>query len=926
MTSLTTEPTAGERGRIGDRLTAFTACLPAKPQGMVLIFTAPDAAEALEQRFATALSIEEGDPLPPEGSVGLLILDGRRGDTAFRRRLIATVGRQGVVARIGRKGSWAVYPSPDSPEQLWTRGWPKPQIHSRRMQLRRNVGLATAELRGVPRLDVQAFGKEASPTLADLVAEDVGARLGQTFALRGVVAAGVTVLRLTSDTDDIAVRLSCTDRGLVPHVGDTIALDVPGLRGLIPPVIARGTTADVPWVATPWLPYARGSRSKAARISSARLLERVALMLEARPLGRTSPGWAEAWVDRVDLLPNDHRDRLVTLLRRLEGGLSVGWCHGDPWAGNVLYDGSRGYVIDWDNAVSDAPIGLDRLLIELLGQDRSSAQPMSGLCHMLIDSEDIGPVGGRRWLSWDRQTRVALLVAAYLVYLRNRALHDLGASGLQAELAGLRRLADLGLGRSTQPASAMTTSSGAGWLGLGAGMVKASQTIVLLVLAAMLAPSAIGVLSIGALVLNVISTLSDLGSSTALVYWRGDAERAARSALSIAIASAAVLTTSAWLIAPWLADALHAGSTGIDVIRGLSLCLPFISVAGVSQELLRRDLAFKRRVVPDIIGALAGGAIAVVLAAQGHGAMSLVIGQLVQYALIMVLCWVMRPPVLPRWNRNDASGLISYGGGLAGANVVQLLMLNVDYIIVARYLGTQPLGAYSMAFRLAYMPYLLIAVVLGGAAFAHLCRLEGSAVGEGLMRTVGNTLILVAPLYVGVILLAPDLEILGGKWAPAVPALRWLAVYGLALSFLNLCMVGLNAVSRTRDTFVLNLIHLGLLVALLLATVRGGVTSVGVAQAIAGGTSLLIGILFVRRRVSGLRVRLIGRRVIATGIGSLAMVGTWVLCETFLPPTRGSLADLLTDGPLLLGTFMACAVVLDPSTRERIARLRGGRR
>nr|WP_246280175.1 oligosaccharide flippase family protein [Nocardioides daedukensis] len=466
---------------------------------------------------------------------------------------------------------------------------------------------------------------------------------------------------------------------------------------------------------------------------------------------------------------------------------------------------------------------------------------------------------------------------------------------------------------------------GAGWLGLGAGVVKLSQTVVLLILAAILAPSALGVLAIGALVLNVTSAVTDLGSSTALVYWRGNVERAARSALTLALGLGLGLTALAWVLAPWLSSALRSGDLGADVIRGLMLCLPFYSVAGVSQELLRRELAFKRRVVPDIIGALVGSVLAVLLALSGRGVYSLVIGQLAQAALIMVLCWAMRPPVRPGWRGSDVTGLVSYGGHLAGANILQLLMLNLDYLIVARVLGPEPLGIYSMAFRLAYMPYLLVSVVLCGAAFAHLCRLEGDAVGRALAQVVTVLVTLTLPLYLGMILLAPQLELLGHQWGPGVPALRVLAVYGLVLSLVHLAVVALNSVDRTRDGFLLNLLHLVLLAALLFWWSARGIEMVAMAQLVAGAAMLVAAVLVCRKQITGFGWRSIAVRLAPVGVGAVLMTVAALVAHHFFPGSVISVVGLLLVGALMVLVYLSPLVLLGRRSGLLAGELPGGR-
>jgi O-antigen/teichoic acid export membrane protein len=448
------------------------------------------------------------------------------------------------------------------------------------------------------------------------------------------------------------------------------------------------------------------------------------------------------------------------------------------------------------------------------------------------------------------------------------------------------------------------TAKGAGWLGLGAGVVKSSQTLVLLILAALLEPSAMGILAIGALVLNVTSAITDLGSSTALVYWRGDAERAARSALTVALGFSLLLTGAAWAVAPWMSEVLNTGEVGVEVIRGLMLCLPFLSVAGISQELLRRDLAFKRRVLPDIVSALAGATVSVVLATSGHGVHSLVVGQLVQAVLVMILCWVMRPAVVPGWRRSDVAGLVAYGGHLAGANIVQLLMLNVDYVIVAHQLGSSALGVYSMAFRLAYMPFLLVGMVVAGAAFALLCRMEGPAVGRAVGK-VGVALALVAvPLHVGMFLLAPQLELLGHKWDAGVPALRWLALYGLVLSALHLVVTALNAVSRTRDGLLLNLLHLVLLTGMLLVAAQRSVELVAVAQVLAVTAVLAVAVPLLRRRVEGLSAATVLPALGPVAVGAVLMTVVAVGLHAAMPWTVVSVPGLLLVGVLMVAAYV----------------------
>ena len=66
------------------------------------------------------------------------------------------------------------------------------------------------------------------------------------------------------------------------------------------------------------------------------------------------------------------------------------------------------------------------------------------------------------------------------------------------------------------------------------------------------------------------------------------------------------------------------------MIRGLTVVLPCLAVAGVTTELLRRRLAIARRIVPDTVSAVVGAVVAIGLVTQGVGVMALVAGQVTQ--------------------------------------------------------------------------------------------------------------------------------------------------------------------------------------------------------------------------------------------------------------------------------------------------------
>jgi O-antigen/teichoic acid export membrane protein len=553
---------------------------------------------------------------------------------------------------------------------------------------------------------------------------------------------------------------------------------------------------------------------------------------------------------------------------------------------------------------------------------------MADACAQMIDGRLPIPheVGGRPFREWDADTRTAFVVAAFVQYLRNRSLHDLGSAGLAEELDTL--LAALPAAGAEQqhradepaPAAAGRAARGAIWLGLGAAVVKGAQTAVLLVVAALLAPSALGLLSLGALVMNIAQALGDIGAGLALVYWRGDPRRAARTALTISAVTSTSITAVLWVTAPALGAALHAGPDATWVLRGLVSVLPCYGIAIVSQELLRRELAFVRRVVPDIVAALAGAVISIVLAARGHGLAGVVVGQIAQGVLTLLLVWVVGQVIRPGWNREDARRLLRYGRQMTAAGVLGLVLINVDYVLVSRVLGGTALGEYSLAYRLAYLPYVNIGYVISGAAFAYLCRVSGRANGLATQRVVTAAMTVMTPICLGLALFADQLRLLGDKWQPAVPVVRWLALYAVLLSLAQLIYTALNSIGRPGATTKLRLLHLASLVVLLVLLVHEGIVAVAVAQAVAGASAAVAGLVVGHRLVTGLRIARLARALLPLLVGAVAMVAVAMTLHATLPWTTVSVPGLFLVGAPAVAAYLIPVVLLGRTDVARIVR------
>jgi O-antigen/teichoic acid export membrane protein len=454
---------------------------------------------------------------------------------------------------------------------------------------------------------------------------------------------------------------------------------------------------------------------------------------------------------------------------------------------------------------------------------------------------------------------------------------------------------------------------GALWLLLGSWGAKGAQTLMLLVLAKVLAPAQFGILAIAALTYNVLAALNQLGVGDALAYLSDDIGRASRTALSMLTGAGLLLAALTWALSPAIAHFFHSPGATL-VLKGFALGLPFDAAAQVPIALMTRALQFARRTVTDTVPTLIGTAVTIGVIIAGHPLPGLVAGQVAGAVARAVVAMAIGPRYRPGWSTAMMRKLLSYGGYLSAADMLNFGLLNVDYITVGHVLGPVALGYYSLAYRICFMPYLSISVVANGAVFPYYCRLPTR---EAKARTAENTLSLInavsIPWFAGLVLFAGDIGLLGHKWAPAVGAVRFLAVYGFFLSAILGALQILKAVGRTDLVFFGRGAHLAVLTAVLVLTVRGGITVVALDQAVvAAGIAAVTGYWTVR--YASLRAAAVGRSVALPVVGALGMVPVVLLLGRIIPGLGSvpSWTALLILGPLALAAFAAIILVVMP--------------
>jgi PST family polysaccharide transporter len=457
------------------------------------------------------------------------------------------------------------------------------------------------------------------------------------------------------------------------------------------------------------------------------------------------------------------------------------------------------------------------------------------------------------------------------------------------------------------------------WLFLVNLVGKGTQMGVTLVLAAFLTSKGLGLVALAVALVNIGQVVQSMGVYDVVSRTDRDPRRVAGTLLVLSAGVGVVLALGLVLAADGIARALDAPDVA-PMVRLAALSLPFSAVAGVQMGLLHRDLDFRRRLLPDAGGAVLGAIVTVVLAVVGAGPYALVIGLLCTAVAQPVLGVVVGVRVRPVWDAGAAAEALRWIAVVGPGALVAVLLINVDYLAIARVHGPEAVGVYSLAYRIAWVPYILVAVVLGGVVLPLCARMirDGQELSEVVGRFTVAVLAVTGGLYAVTAALADRVVVFGARWSEAAAPLALLCLYGLGISLLHVWYQVLKAAGHARRYLALEATHLVLLVGGLLAFTRHGVVAVALVQLTAAWVVVPCTWRALTRRGLGPPLTSLakGAAGVVLAAGCCAAVAS-LLGDVFGPP--GSVVGVLAEGAVLA---VVCGVVVLAANREVVRRWR----
>jgi O-antigen/teichoic acid export membrane protein len=370
------------------------------------------------------------------------------------------------------------------------------------------------------------------------------------------------------------------------------------------------------------------------------------------------------------------------------------------------------------------------------------------------------------------------------------------------------------------------------------------------ILARLLGPSAYGLMGLAALILAFLAGFRDLGTATAIVQRPQVSGRLLSSLFWLNGGLGLLLSVAGYLAADPTADFFKEPKLAL-ILRVVSFSFFVSAIGAVPNSVLARNMAFNKIAIVDFTASLAGYAVAIACAWRGLGVWSLVAANMVTAAWTTTLSFIYcrwLPTV--EFDLSEVRSVARFSLNLTGFGVVNYFARNADNVVVGRYLGSQSLGYYQMAYNLFLLPLQNVTSVLAqvlNPAFSKI-QTENERFKTAYVRACLFIALVTFPLTIGLAVVADPFvrAVLGSKWIPVIPLLQVLAPVGLFQSIQGTTGQIFVAKGRTDWMFRWGLYSSAVFVTAFLIGVRWGTLGVAAAYSL----SYLVFVLYPGFRVA----------------------------------------------------------------------------
>jgi lipopolysaccharide exporter len=344
---------------------------------------------------------------------------------------------------------------------------------------------------------------------------------------------------------------------------------------------------------------------------------------------------------------------------------------------------------------------------------------------------------------------------------------------------------------------------GAVWLSGARLASNILATISTLVLARLLLPSDFGLVALGTTTLSILTSITNISLSEALVQHRDPSHHHFHTAWTLNLLRGVLIGSLFALIAVPVAR-FYSDYRLENVMFALAGSALLNGLENPRAIMLTKQLIFWQQFMLQVSQKLVALITSVSIALIYHSYWAL-IGGILLGQLVGVLVSYSVLPFRPAFSIAHARELFSFSIWLTLSEVINTINWNFDQLLIGKFIGKTALGYYAVGNNLAMMPSREATAPLTGTLFPAFSNLAHDPVRLAAAYRRAQTIVtaVALPAGVGMALIADPLVrlVMGERWLPAVVVIRILAAVFAFQSLGSLAQPLAMAAGRTQLLF-----------------------------------------------------------------------------------------------------------------------------
>ncbi|MFI4910817.1 MAG: lipopolysaccharide biosynthesis protein [Sedimentisphaeraceae bacterium JB056] len=312
----------------------------------------------------------------------------------------------------------------------------------------------------------------------------------------------------------------------------------------------------------------------------------------------------------------------------------------------------------------------------------------------------------------------------------------------------------------------------------------------LAILARILSKTDFGLIGIALLLISILGTITQTGFQAALVQKKENITPFLNTAWTTNIIRGIILYSLLYFIAPFAAKIkvpIEQYETALAIIRVTGLSIIIGSLSNIGIVYFQKDLQFNKTFQINSISNLLGIAISIIIAIIYKSPWALVAGRLTNTTISVLLSYILHP-FKPKLNfeKDKFLELWHFGRWVTGSSIIGFFVNYGDDFFVWFFLGTEALGLYQMAYRIAMIPADFGSSILSKITFPAFSKVSNDIerLKKAYFKTYKFASSFSIPSSVAILILSPIMIplILGDKWIPAIILIQILTIKGTFLT------------------------------------------------------------------------------------------------------------------------------------------------